>query len=86
MAAQIMIHAVANRAIRLLSRRQLEEAQMIQQLAEAPTIQRLEEVLTIRQLVVVLITQQQEVTRTILHLQVKIQLAHAMTCKLLSLS
>jgi len=77
MAAQIMIHAVANRAIRLLSRRQLEEAQMIQQLVEAPTIHQLMEPLT---------TQQQEVTRTILHLQVKIQLAHAMTCKLLSLS
>jgi len=77
MAAQIMIHAVANRAIRLLYRRQLEEAQMIQQLVEAPTIHQLMEPLT---------TQQQEVTRTILHLQVKIQLAHAMTCKLLSLS
>jgi len=77
MAAQIMIHAVANRAIRLLYRRQLEEAQMIQQLVEAPTIHQLMEPLT---------THQQEVTRTILHLQVKIQLAHAMTCKLRSLS
>jgi len=77
MAAQLTILAAANQVIRHLSRLQLEEAQMIHQLEEAQTI---------RQLVVVPTIHQQEVTQTILHLQVKIQPAHAMTYKIPLLS
>jgi len=56
---------------------QLMEALAIRPLVEVPTIQQLVEPLT---------TLQQEVTQTILHLQVNIQPALAMTYKLRSLS
>jgi len=77
MAALLTILAVANQVIRHLYRLLLEEAQMIHRLVEVPTI---------HQLVEPLIIHQQEVMQTILHLQVKIQPAHAMTYKLRSLS
>jgi len=93
MAAQLPIHAVANQTIRYLSRRQLAltirslvKVPTIQQLVEALAIRPLVEVPTIQQLVEPLTTLQQEVTQTILHLQVKIQPALAMTYKLRSLS
>merc|ERR1719205_220842 len=76
MAALLTILVVANQVIRHLSRLQLEEAQMIRQLEEVPAIYQLVEPLTMHQ---------QEVIQTILHLQVKIQPAHAMTYKLRSL-
>ena len=77
MAALLTILAVANQVIRHLSRLQQEEALMIRQLEEVPAIYQLVEPLTMHQ---------QEVIQTILHLQVKIQPAHAMTYKLRSLS
>jgi len=77
MAAQLTILVVANQVIRHLSKLQLEEAQTILQLEGAQPI---------RQLVEPLTTHQQEVTQTILHLQVKIQPAHAMTYKIPLLS
>merc|ERR1712241_954509 len=77
MAAQLPIHAVANQTIRHLSRRQLVEALMIRPLVEVQTIQQLAEALAIQLLVEAL---------AILHLQVKIQPALAMTYKLRSLS
>jgi len=95
MAAQLPIHAVANQTIRHLSRRQLVEALVIRPLVEVPMAHQLVEALAIRplvevptmqQLVELLKTLQQEVTQTILHLQVKIQPALAMTYKLRSLS
>merc|ERR1712156_430115 len=86
MAAQLPIHAVANQTIRHLSRRQLVEVLAIRPLVEALAIRPLVEVPTIQQLVELLTTLQQEVTQTIVHLQVKIQPALAMTYKLRSLS
>jgi len=95
MAAQLPIHVAANQTIRHLYRRQLVEVQLIRLLAEVPmahklvealAIRALVEVPTIQQLVEPLTTLQQEVTQTILHLQVKIQPALAMTYKLRSLS
>ena len=70
MAAQLTILVVANQVIRHLSKIQLEEAQTILQLEGAQPILQQVEPLT---------THKQEVTRTILHLQVKIQPAHVMT-------
>jgi len=95
MAAQLQIHVAANQTIRRLYRRQLVEALLIRLLVEVPmahklvealAIRALVEVPTIQQLVEPLTTLQQEVTQTILHLQVKIQPALAMTYKLRSLS
>lgn len=77
MAALLAIFAVANQVIRHLSRLQQEEALVIRQLEEVPAIHQLVEPLKIHQ---------QEVIQTILHRQVKIQPAHAMTYKLRSLS
>lgn len=86
MVALPAILAVANQVIRYLSRLHQEEALVIRQLEEAQMIHRLAEVPTIHQLVEPLTIHQQEVMQTILHLQVKIQPAHAMTYKLRSLS
>jgi len=86
MAALLAILAVANQVIRHLSRLQQEEALVIRQLEESLMIHQLEEVPAIYQLVEPLTIHQQEVIQTILHLQVKIQPAHAMTYKLRSLS
>jgi len=86
MAAQLTILVVANQVIRHLSRLQLEEVQMIHQLVEVPMIRQLVEVPTIHQLVYPPTIHQQEVIQTILHLQVKIQPAHAMTYKIPLLS
>jgi len=86
MAAQLTILVVANQVITHLSRLQLEEVQMIHQLVEVPMIRQLVEVPTIHQLVYPSTIHQQEVTQTILHLQVKIQPAHAMTYKIPLLS
>jgi len=66
--------------------RPLAEQRAIQPLVEQQTIRPLVEQRTIRPLVEQLTTLQQEVTQTILHLQVKIQPALAMTYKLRSLS
>jgi len=64
----------------------LAEVPVAHQLVEALAIRPLVEVPTIQQLVEPLTTLQQEVTQTIVHLQVKIQPALAMTYKLRSLS
>jgi len=85
---------VAHQLVEALAIRPLVEALAIRPLVE-PTLQQLVEVLAIRPLVEVptihqlvepLTTLQQEITQTILHLQVKIQPALAMTYKLRSLS
>lgn len=93
MVAKLPIHVVASLVTRHLSKRQLVEVPMarvellvIRPLVEVPTIQLLVEQQTIRLLVEQLTTFQQEVTQAILHLQVKIQPALAMTYKLRSLS
>jgi len=77
---------MARQLVEVLLIRLLVEVPMAHKLVEALAIRALVEVPTIQQLVEPLTTLQQEVTQTILHLQVKIQPALAMTYKLRSLS
>jgi len=77
---------VAHQLVEVLAIRPLVEVPMAHQPVEALVIRPLVEVPTTQQLVEPLTTLQQEVTQTILHLQVKIQPALAMTYKLRSLS
>jgi len=94
-ANQTIRHLYRRQAVEVQLTLQLVEAQLIRLLVEVPmayklvealAIRALVEVPTIQQLVEPLKTLQQEVTQTMLHLQVKIQPALAMTYKLRSLS